>query len=229
MSVKKILFLVSLAFPLSSHADFSGKVTRVIDGGQIVVSTSGRDVVVNLRSIMTPFPNQNIYSESRIIFENIFVGKTVKVVSNNKLDDRCVYGEVYNNNVNLNEALLLTGFAWIYNPDLATQRYKDIQAINASEKIGLWNEDFYFRFNDIPHTSSYLFHHCFVKGMDAISEKDQIAFYNEKEKYGIGLWFQVFVISLLIGAGLWFLIFWYDNQGFDLFKHFRKKDSKKGD
>ncbi|WP_436659853.1 thermonuclease family protein [Acinetobacter sp. P1(2025)] len=226
--IKSFVPILAMLLTTASFADFSGKVVEVGDGGRIAVDTGKQTVQVNLRSLLTPFPNQSVYDQAKIVGENIFLGRNVSVVTKNKIGDRCISGEVYSNGINLNETLLMTGYAWIFDQSAATQRYLDIEAQNHSANIGLWNPDYHFLFSSIPDDASQLLSSCIVQGIPVTDEKDQKAFYAEKHRFTFTLWVQVFVFSLIFGVALWVFIFWFDNKGFSI-SILPKRKKKKGD
>lgn len=218
---------MSVAF--AAHANFEGQVTKVLEGGRLVVNTGKQDVIVNLRSLIVPFPNQNMYEQSRMVADRVFLGRDVKVVTSNSIDDSCIYGELFSNGINLNEALLMTGYAWIYNQADATQRYIDIEAQNTADQRGLWNEELHFQFASIPYEATYMLQKCFAKGVGVVEEKDQIRFTQEKNRFGFGKWVESAFIGIVLGFILWFSIFWFDGLGVDLLKPFRKKKKDSDD
>lgn len=223
------LTLIPLAFLCiaQAHADFKGNVVAVRDGGSVIVNTNGQDILVKLNSIVTPYPNQNLYSQSRLVYERIFLGRTVNVVTNNNPNNGCVHGELLSDGVNLNEALLLTGYAWLFNKNNAPARYRLIQENNEKIKTGLFNPDHHFQFNSISLTPSYFFKECLASSAK-VPISEQYEFVAERDKYGFGYSLRSIVLGVALGVLLLFSLFYVDKLGIDLdlsrhFKYFNRK------
>ena len=88
MEIKSALFLTMLLTSAISHANFTGTVVDVLDGGRVVVNTGEENKVVKLKALTTPFPNQNMYLQSRTVLDRIFLNRSVTVVTENKIEDR---------------------------------------------------------------------------------------------------------------------------------------------
>ncbi|EOZ8645506.1 thermonuclease family protein [Acinetobacter baumannii] len=210
------LIFIPIAFMcVSAHADFKGSVIAVRDGGSVIVNSDGQDILVKLNSIVTPYPNQNLYSQSRIVYERIFLGRTVNVVTNNNPNSGCVHGELLSDGVNLNEALLMTGYAWVFDKKNAPARYKLIEENNQKNQVGLFNPDHHFQFNALSLTSSYFFKECLASSAK-VPISEQYNFVAERDKYG----FTYSVRSIFIGVVLGFMLLWglfyFDRLGIDL-------------
>lgn len=229
MKIKSTVLVLGLICSGVANADFQGSVIDVLDGGRVVVNTGGRNVVVKLRSIVTPFPNQNLYPQSRQVFERVVLNRQVSVRTDNGIDDTCVHGELLSNGVNLNEALLMTGFAWVFNPADATPQYMAIEEHNKLNKVGLWKPEYHFRFNDIALPPTIMVSSCISKGFFNTPEEEQIVFAQDNQKYNFFETIKCIFIGLFLGLGLWWGVHKFDNAGFDLYKHFRKKPKKKDD
>ena len=149
MKINLLIIAISALVITQAKADFVGTVSEIRDGGSVIVNSKGQDIVVKLNSIVTPFPNQGMYSQSRLVAERIFVGRDVNVVTNNNPNNGCVQGELLSEGVNLNEALLLTGYAWLFHKESAPERYRIIEDQNIKLQKGLFNPDYHFHFNNI--------------------------------------------------------------------------------
>lgn len=226
MKIKTTFFIFGLLCSGVANADFQGTVVDVLDGGRVVVNTGDRNAVVKLRSIITPFPNQNLYPQSREIFEKVMMNRAVSVHTKNTLDDTCINGELVSNGINLNEALLMTGFAWIFNEAEATENYKAIEGQNKLNAVGLWKPEYHFIFNDIPLPPSLLLQSCITTGVFNTPVEEQIAFAKDLEKYNFFTALYSIIFGVLFGLALWWGVHKFDNAGFDLLKHFRKKPKK---
>lgn len=207
-----------------ANADFKGTVLSIRDGGSVIVNSNGQDIAVKLNSIATPFPNQNLYAQSRLVAERIFLGRNVTVITNNNPSNGCVHGELISDGVNLNEALLLTGFGWLFNESTAPARYRTIEEENKKLQRGLFNPDYHFQFNLISSTPSYLYKECLAASAK-VPISEQHDFVAEQNKYGFGYSVKSVVVGVLLGLGLLFGLFYFDRLGIDLSlsKHFKRK------
>jgi hypothetical protein len=219
MNTKSVLLVFSLFSSGTVFANFNGTVIDVLDGGRVVVSANDRLVVVKLNSLITPFPNQNLYPQSRQVFENVMLNKNVTVITKNEMDDRCVYGELFDRNANLNLALLMTGFAWIFNENEATQDYFQVEEYNKINQVGLWKPENHFKFNDITLTPEMMVNDCITHGLGGIPIKDQPQLEREDSKWGYFSAFKTVMWSVLFGCFIWFGVHLINERGY---KYFRK-------
>lgn len=224
MKIKLLIIVLAMMSASQSNADFKGTVLSIRDGGSVVVNSNGQDILVKLNSIVTPFPNQSLYAQSRLVTERILLGRNVNVITNNNPDNGCVYGELISDGVNLNEALLLTGFAWLFNESTAPERYRVIEEENKKIKRGLFNPDYHFQFNSISSTPSYLFKECLATSAK-VPLSEQREFMAEQNKYGFEYSVKSVLIGILLGVGLLIGLFYFDNLGLDLSlsKYFKRK------
>lgn len=229
MKIKSTVLLISILWSGVASANFSGNVIDVMDGGRVVVSTGDKNVVVKLRSIVTPFPNQVLYAQSRQVFERIMMHRPVTVVTDNTNEDVCIEGELISHGVNLNEALLMTGFAWIFNQETATESYRQIEGYNQAAGVGLWKPEYHFKFSDIALTPNMLVASCITKGVHNVPLEDQPFFAADSSKYNFFATIKCIAIGVILGLLLWFGIHKFDEAGFDLLKPFRKKKKKEDD
>lgn len=231
MKINLLLVALSCCTTSLCFADFKGNVVAIRDGGSVIVQTKGQDVVVKLNSIVTPYPNQNLYAQSRIVAERIFMGRPVNVITNDKISrGGCVYGELVSDGINLNEALLMTGYAWLFNEKEASEHYRQIQNINKNAKKGLFDPDNHFQFNAISFTPNYFFRECLAKGVKVPLE-EQSAFVAESEHFGFGYSVRSVIIGVLMGILLLLGLFYVDRLGLDLdlAKHFKRKGNVSDD
>lgn len=228
MRNKVLIFATSLIASSYLYADFKGNITEVLDGGRVVVQSGSKDVIVKLNSIATPFPNQHLYEESRQIADHILLGKTVNVVTNNNMNENCINGELLSDGINLNEALLRTGFAWLPNKENAPFKYVSIQNENELLQKGLFKPESRFQFNGIPLVGTHMVDNCLVSLNKTPIEK-QVHFIAERDKYGFGYSVRAVIVGLFLGLVVLIGVLWFDRLGLnlDLAKHFKPK--KKGD
>lgn len=225
MKINLLLTIVAILGVTQAKADFKGNVISVRDGGSVVVNSNGQDILVKLNSIVTPYPNQSLYLQSRVVAERIFLGRDVNVITNNSPNNGCVHGELISNGANLNEALLLTGYAWLFNKNNAPERYKTIQSQVEKMQRGIFNPDSHFQFNAISLTPSYFFKECLATNVK-VPISEQYDFLSERDKFGFGYSVRAVFIGLLLGVFLVLALFYVDRLGldFDLTKHFKRKN-----
>lgn len=231
MKINLLIIAIAALGITQAKADFKGTVSVVRDGGSVIVNSKGQDILVKLNSIVTPYPNQGMYNQSRLVAERIFVGREVTVVTNNNPNNGCVHGELLSGGVNLNEALLLTGFAWLFNKNTAPERYRVIQQHNEELKRGLFNPDYHFQFNSISMTPSYLYKECLATSAK-VPLADQHQYVAEQDKYGFGYSIRSMMLGVFLGFIILISLFYFDRLGLDLSltKHFKikKKDGDDG-
>lgn len=228
MKINLLLLAVGFISFTQANADFKGSITAVRDGGSVIVNSQGRDILVKLNSVVTPYPNQNLYSQSRIVAENVLLGRNVNVITSNNPSSGCVYGELIGGGVNLNEALLMTGFAWVYNKNTAPDRYKFIQEQNEKNAKGIFNPDSHFQFESISLTPSYFFSDCLATS-DNVPISEQQAFVEERDKFGFVYSIKILILGVILGLFLLYGLFYYDNLGLSLNLSEKFKIKKKND
>jgi endonuclease YncB( thermonuclease family) len=224
MKINSLLMAITLFGVTHANADFKGNVIAVRDGGSVIVNSNGQDILVKLNSIVTPYPNQSLYVQSRFVAERIFMGRNVNVITNNTPANGCVYGELISDGANLNEALLMSGYAWIFNKNTASERYINIQ--NQVEKMqrGIFSPDSHFQTNTISLTPSYFFRECLAASVK-VPISEQYDFVAERDKFGFGYSIRSLIIGFLLGVSLLIFVFYIDRLGLDIdiSKYFKRK------
>jgi micrococcal nuclease len=138
------LLVLVLALVVQAHAEdvIIGKVVRVADGDTITVLENRTQHRIRLFGIDAPERHQDFSNKAKQFVSELVFGKQVRVV---KMDidryDRVV-GMVYVGDVNVNEALVKNGLAWVY------QRYCKVSICSSwlaleaqarAAKTGLWS------------------------------------------------------------------------------------------
>lgn len=209
-----------LLSPLAS-ANFSGVVTGVHDGGRIEILSQGKTVLVNLSGIALPFANQSMHSQSHLIAEKLFLNKSVQVITKNDAGGSCIYGEIFSNGLNLNETILQTGFAWVYDSSLTTERNNLIDTRNRQSKIGLFLPDYHFNPQAISLPPLQLMQQCFIY-RKKVPLNEQIDFMTEMNQFDGGSATMDIIWGIILGLVLWFSLFYFDKLGIDFTSPFRK-------
>lgn len=229
MKINSLLFAITFFGVSQANADFKGNVIAVRDGGSVVVNSNGQDILVKLHSVVTPYPNQSLYVQSRFVAERIFMGRSVNVITNNTPNNGCVYGELISDGANLNEALLMSGYAWLFNKNAAPERYKNIQDQVEKMQRGIFSPDSHFQFNTISLTPSYFFKECLASSVK-VPISEQYAFVAERDKFGFGYSLRSLIVGFLLGISLLIFVFYIDRLGLDLdLTKFFKRKNRDGD
>jgi len=135
----KALILI-LLLATSAYAE-PARVTRVIDGDTIKVTHSGITESVRLYGIDSPEISQAYGLSAKDFTEKFVEGKTVDVIDMGdggwgRRSAIVMYGTQ-----NLQEQLLLAGYAWVY-PRYCRQSFcsawTTLQGISAGNRVGLW-------------------------------------------------------------------------------------------
>ena len=137
-----ILLLLLIFIPALSLA-WSGKVVGVADGDTIEVMHDGKGEKIRLYGIDCPEKKQDFGQRAKkYTSENVF-GKVVEV----EAIDTDRYGRTVGlvhlgNKYSLNEALIASGYAWVYKQYCGKPRCKEwlkVELEARNKKIGLWS------------------------------------------------------------------------------------------
>ncbi len=116
-----------------------GKVIRIADGDTFtMVFENGFDVRVRLNGIDSPEKKQAFSNRAKQTLSELIYDKEVKVFYESKDRYGRVLGDVYIDNLNVNQEMVRRGMAWHFT------RYSDDETLAALEKearknrIGLW-------------------------------------------------------------------------------------------
>ena len=143
--LRKCLLSIALFLTVISqvHADFNGKVIKVIDGDTVDILTPKKQKIrVRLLDIDAPESQQAYGKASRKYLASLIAGKNVFVQESNKDIYQRTLGTIYLEQININAKMVANGFAWAY-------RYKGIVNNNNMLKLeskakqnkkGLWKD-----------------------------------------------------------------------------------------
>ncbi|WP_424244420.1 endonuclease YncB(thermonuclease family) [Elusimicrobium posterum] len=124
--------------------EISGRVVKVADGDTITVLTAGlEEVKVRLYGIDAPESKQAFGSSSASQLSSLVWGKSV-VVEIVEIDryNRSV-GRVTLGDLDVNQEMVLTGNAWVYDSYCKISQcagWKDLQASAKAQRKGLWRD-----------------------------------------------------------------------------------------
>jgi len=135
-----LIMVFSIPFPNLVLA-WSGKVVGISDGDTITVLLDRQQVKVRLYGIDTPEKKQDFGTKAKWFLSGLVFKKTVEIESIDTDRYGRTVGIVYLGGKNINEEIVRSGFAWVY------QRYctrsicgawKRLEASARAGKVGLW-------------------------------------------------------------------------------------------
>ncbi len=143
MRLKRILPVLLLILLPSVVFAFTGKVVSVADGDTVTVLTKDKaQVKIRLYGIDCPEKAQDFGTKAKQFTADMVFGKMVDV----EPVDQDRYGRTVGlltvDGMNVNEAILKAGYAWVYNQYCRKAFCSDWQAIQDAvqkARIGLWS------------------------------------------------------------------------------------------
>ena len=139
--MKLLVFFATILLATSAQAELA-TVTRVIDGDTIEVTLSGKTESIRLYGIDAPEKKQAFGLAAKDFVEVMVGGKMVDILLVGKKDryERPVAIVMYGTQ-NLQEQLILAGYAWVY-PQYCRKSFcaawSTLQGISAGNRVGLW-------------------------------------------------------------------------------------------
>lgn len=132
----KILLLLFFTIPLFA---ISGQVIKISDGDTITILTQQREQVkVRLFGIDAPEKKQPYGQKSKQFLSNLIAGRSVKIQEKGKDRYRRVLGIIYLNGQDINEQMVLSGYAWAYVKYSKIYVKQELKA--RSQNLGLWRD-----------------------------------------------------------------------------------------
>ncbi|MDF7667540.1 thermonuclease family protein [Orbaceae bacterium ESL0727] len=142
----KAIFIYLLFFISTinlAHADFKGKVVKIVDGDTIdVLTPEYQKIRVRLNDIDAPERSQAYGKQAQKQLANFIAGKQVFVQENKKDIYQRTLGTIFYNNTNINAKMVETGYAWAYRyKNIANnQNMVELETIAKENKRGLWQD-----------------------------------------------------------------------------------------
>ena len=131
-------FLAIFLIPLFSFA-LEGKVVGVTDGDTIKILTPKRQQIkVRLYGIDAPEKKQPYGAAAKQYLADLVAGKTVQIEEHGKDRYKRVLGIVYFDGKDVNEILVLNGYAWAFTKYSKIYESQERQA--RSKGLGLWRD-----------------------------------------------------------------------------------------
>jgi micrococcal nuclease len=131
------LLAALLAVPAAAD-EFTGKVSKIVDGDTIDVQRDGTAVRVQLFGIDAPEPQQEWGRNSRAHLAEKLLDKTVRVVTKGQDRYRRTIAEVYLNDADVSADVVKSGWAWAYVEYSKAYTTQEQEARTA--KRGLWSQ-----------------------------------------------------------------------------------------
>ena len=122
-----------------SGKKISGKITKVSDGDTVILTdNNGKKRRIRLNGIDCPEIGQEYGAEARKYVEKIALGKYTSVEIVGKDQYKRILGILYVDGINVNEALLKDGLAWVYkyNKD---PKYEQLAKQAQAIKLNIWS------------------------------------------------------------------------------------------
>ena len=137
----QIVALLILLLTVSARAE-TGTVVKVIDGDTIKVVTTQGITTVRLYGIDSPEKSQAFGLAAKDFVEVMVKGKVVDVIPTGGITYGRTVAVVNLGTQNLQEQLILAGYAWVY-PDYCKKQFcrawEKLQGISAGNRVGLWS------------------------------------------------------------------------------------------
>lgn len=132
----KILLLLFFTIPLFA---ISGQVIKISDGDTITILTQQREQVkVRLYGIDAPEKKQPYGQKSKQFLSNLIAGRSVEIQEKGKDRYKRVLGIVYLDGQDINEQMVLNGYAWAYVKYSKIYAKQELKA--RSQNLGLWRD-----------------------------------------------------------------------------------------
>lgn len=127
--------------PVADNAILKGKVVAISDGDTFTLLTEEKkQVKVRLHGIDCPEKNQPFGNVAKQKLSELIFGKQVVVLTKGLDRWKRVIGVVYQDEMNVNEAMLKSGMAWHYKKYDDNEEWASQEQTARVAKVGLWTE-----------------------------------------------------------------------------------------
>lgn len=136
----RIVFAVLFLFFSSSFCnEIFGRVVKIADGDTITILTNDNNQIrVRLFGIDAPETKQAFSKKSKEFLSGLIAGKDVLVKFSKKDRYGRILGIVYHNKTDINEQMVLNGYAWAYL--YYSKEYEKQMKRAKQQKLGLWQD-----------------------------------------------------------------------------------------
>lgn len=118
---------------------FDAKVVKIIDGDTIKILTPEREQIkIRLYGIDAPEKKQPYGTAAKRYLADLIAGKTVQIEERGKDRHKRVLGIVHLDSKDVNEILVLNGYAWAFTKYSKIYESQEWQA--RSKGLGLWRD-----------------------------------------------------------------------------------------
>ena len=114
---------------------------RIVDGDTIKGIVDGKEITVRLVEIDAPEMDQPFGVESKKFLKNLIEDKKVTLISEGKDRYDRTLGELFVNKNNINETLVKSGFAWVYDRYVKNLLLYSYQDEAKSKNLGIWQSE----------------------------------------------------------------------------------------
>ena len=134
-----ILALSLVASVLSAHTAIEN--IFVVDGDTIKGNIDSKRITIRLVEIDAPEMDQPFGVESKRFLEKLIENKKVTLIAEGKDRYGRTLGELFVNKDNINEKMVKSGFAWVYDRYVKSSLLYSYQDEAKSKTLGIWQSE----------------------------------------------------------------------------------------
>ena len=134
-----ILALSLVASVLSAHTTIEN--IFVVDGDTVKGNIDSKRITIRLVEIDAPEMDQPFGVESKRFLEKLIENKKVTLIAEGKDRYGRTLGEVFVNKDNINEKMVKSGFAWVYDRYVKSSLLYSYQDEAKSKTLGIWQSE----------------------------------------------------------------------------------------
>ena len=140
--VLKSFYILALSLVASVLGAYSSiENIRIVDGDTIKGIVDGKEIIVRLVEIDAPEMDQPFGVESKKFLKNLIEDKKVTLISEGKDRYDRTLGELFVNKNNINETMVKSGFAWVYDRYVKNLLLYSYQDEAKSKNLGIWQSE----------------------------------------------------------------------------------------
>ena len=113
----------------------------VVDGDTIKGNVDSKRITIRLVEIDAPEMNQPFGVESKRFLKKLIENKKVTLISEGKDRYGRTLGELFVNKDNINETMVKSGFAWVYDRYVKSSLLYSYQDEAKSKTLGIWQSE----------------------------------------------------------------------------------------
>ncbi len=134
-----ILALSLVASVLSAHTTIEN--IFVVDGDTVKGNIDSKRITIRLVEIDAPEMDQPFGVESKRFLEKLIENKKVTLIAEGKDRYGRTLGELFVNKDNINEKMVKSGFAWVYDRYVKSSLLYSYQDEAKSKTLGIWQSE----------------------------------------------------------------------------------------